>query len=78
MPPVGFEPAIPGSERPQTHALDRATIGIGPCFNIRMSTKLDLHFLPLKINKELQLMVHDSFADFKYETQPTYIIMANK
>jgi hypothetical protein len=24
MPPVGFEPTIPVSERPQTHALDRA------------------------------------------------------
>jgi len=24
MPPAGFEPAIPKSERPQTHALDRA------------------------------------------------------
>jgi hypothetical protein len=29
MPPVGFEPAIPASERPQTHALDRAATGIG-------------------------------------------------
>ena len=29
MPPVGFEPIIPASERPQTHALDRATTGIG-------------------------------------------------
>jgi hypothetical protein len=29
MPPVGFETAIPASERPQTHALDRAATGIG-------------------------------------------------
>ena len=29
MPPAGFEPAIQASERPQTHALDRRTIGIG-------------------------------------------------
>jgi len=28
MPPAGFEPTIPGSERPQTHALDRAATGI--------------------------------------------------
>jgi hypothetical protein len=28
MPPAGFEPAIPASERPQTHALDRAVTGI--------------------------------------------------
>jgi hypothetical protein len=29
MPPVGFEPTIPVSERPQTHALDRTVTGIG-------------------------------------------------
>jgi hypothetical protein len=29
MPPAGFEPTIPVSERPQTHALDRAATGIG-------------------------------------------------
>jgi ferredoxin len=27
--PAGFEPAIPTSEQPQTHAIDRATTGIG-------------------------------------------------
>ena len=29
MPPVGFEPTISASERPQTHALDRAATGTG-------------------------------------------------
>jgi hypothetical protein len=29
MAPVGFEPAIPASERPKTHALDRVANGIG-------------------------------------------------
>ena len=29
MPPAGFEPTIPASERPQTHALDLAGTGIG-------------------------------------------------
>jgi hypothetical protein len=29
MPPEGFEPAIPASERSQTHALDRAATVIG-------------------------------------------------
>jgi hypothetical protein len=29
MPPVAFEPTIAASERPQTHALDRAASGIG-------------------------------------------------
>jgi hypothetical protein len=28
MPPAGIEPTIPASERPQTHALDRAATGI--------------------------------------------------
>jgi hypothetical protein len=34
MPPVGFEPAVPASERSQTHALDRAATGIGPVNNL--------------------------------------------
>jgi hypothetical protein len=28
-PPKGFEPTIPASERPKSHALDRAVTGIG-------------------------------------------------
>ena len=32
MPPAGFEPAIPASEEPQTHALDRAATRIGGCW----------------------------------------------
>ena len=35
MPPAGFEPTIPASEQPQTHALVRAATGIGISFNIR-------------------------------------------
>jgi hypothetical protein len=38
MPPVGFEPTIPASGRPQTHVLDRAATGKGNGFgyiNIR-------------------------------------------
>jgi hypothetical protein len=33
MPPAGFEFTIPASERPQTHAWDRAATGIGPRFH---------------------------------------------
>jgi hypothetical protein len=29
MPPAGFEPSIPASERPQTHTLDGGATGIG-------------------------------------------------
>ena len=32
MLPAGFEPAIPASEGPQTHALDRAATGIDRFF----------------------------------------------
>jgi hypothetical protein len=28
MPPVGYEPTIPASARPQTYTLDRAATGI--------------------------------------------------
>jgi len=38
MPPVGFEPAIPASERPQTPALERAATGIGPECNPEVNT----------------------------------------
>ena len=31
MPPAGFAPVIPASNRPQTHALDRAATEIGKC-----------------------------------------------
>ena len=41
MTPAGFEPAIPASERPQTHALDRAANGIGKdVFNNHFKFKL--------------------------------------
>jgi hypothetical protein len=33
MPPAGFEHAIPASDSPQTHALRRASTGIGICRN---------------------------------------------
>jgi hypothetical protein len=29
MPSAGFEPAIPATKRPQTHALDNTVTGIG-------------------------------------------------
>ena len=29
MPPAGFKTAIPGNQRPQIHALNRAAMGIG-------------------------------------------------
>ena len=45
MPPVGFEPTISVSERPQTYALDRAATGTGiireiKCLNV--AKRIDL------------------------------------
>ena len=34
MSPTGFELAIPASEGPQTHALDRMATGVGPIAHI--------------------------------------------
>jgi hypothetical protein len=45
MPPAGFEPTIPGSKRPQTHALERAATGIDS-FSLnehKLSTKIPSH-----------------------------------
>ena len=41
MPSVGFEPAIPASEWPQTHALDRAATGIGDCDYMESKNKIN-------------------------------------
>ena len=43
MPPVGFEPTIPASERPQTHALDRAATGTGKAELLRRLNKAEIH-----------------------------------
>jgi hypothetical protein len=44
MPPVGFEPAISASDRPQTYALDRAANGIGKlsCLQIIILGTVDM------------------------------------
>jgi len=35
MPSAGFEPAVPASERPQTHSVDRAAAAIGHVLLLR-------------------------------------------
>jgi hypothetical protein len=47
MPTGGFEPAIPESERPQTHALDRAATGIG---FVSLSNKNNVLFWDFKFS----------------------------
>jgi len=43
MPPAGFEPAIPASERQQARALNRETTGIGDSFNSYNKTDCPTH-----------------------------------
>jgi hypothetical protein len=46
MPPVGFEPTIPASARPQTYPVDRAVTGIG---YVLISLVTDLQFMGVEI-----------------------------
>jgi len=39
MPSAGFKPAIPASEQPKTHALDRAASDIGHNLSDRINNK---------------------------------------
>ena len=43
MPPAGFEPATPGSDRPQTLALDRSATGIGASSRSARQQVISLH-----------------------------------
>jgi hypothetical protein len=47
MPPAGFEPAIPASERPQTNALDRAATRNGVSGNAEILYRTS--FLPFSV-----------------------------
>ena len=49
MSPAGFEPAIPASERPQIHALDRAATGTHSCSFESYKKKLDI-FVTWRVN----------------------------
>ena len=51
MPPPGFEPTIPASEQPQTHALDRVATGSGSDFSTNILYKFlspvsEMHIQP--------------------------------
>jgi hypothetical protein len=42
MPPVGFDPTIPASERPKTHVLDRTATGIGTPSSAEVKERVEL------------------------------------
>jgi len=57
IPPAGLEPAIPASEGPQTHALDRAATGTGYLHNYgkisTVSTKTTGLFVLRRVHRRL-------------------------
>jgi hypothetical protein len=85
MPPVGFEPAIPTSERPQTHTLDWAATGIGnSCI---LCTKLNYNPLKYSIKwyNPYRTLVSNSeyftltdatrcIVQYQYENRPVSIL----
>jgi len=78
MPSAGFYPTIPTSERPQTHALDRAASGFGISKLLRRLILLPWHLTvgvlytrqndvkyPTNVpTSQISIVQHDSRADF--------------
>jgi hypothetical protein len=56
MPPAGFEPTILASERPKTHALDRAAAGIDLVI-IKISTNVQIMSNITRHWKEIQYLI---------------------
>jgi hypothetical protein len=56
MPPVGFEPAIPTIERPQTHALDRAATGIGRSKHVAYCKASNLFYQPSAVLDQMYIL----------------------
>jgi hypothetical protein len=59
MPPAGFDLAIPASERPQTHALDRAATGIGTKKQVSDFYLIGLRYVSVTSYKPNYLNVHN-------------------
>ena len=55
MPPAEFEPAIPASERPQTHAIDRVATVHSTYANLSSRTKGSKHVAPRCQNIAIRL-----------------------
>ena len=70
MPPVGFEPTISASERPETHALARASTAIGSSCHVQIFSSALFHrqskertneiFFKLKRHESLSLPVQNN------------------
>jgi len=64
MPPAGFEPTNLAKERPQTHALDRAAIGIGKlsCWSYSRFTYLYMQLLALFVIKNKRIIYNNNYT----------------
>jgi hypothetical protein len=70
--PAGFEPTVPASERPQTHALDRATTGIGSRPYLSMIKYRP--FVIYRVSQEKCAILRDSVPYVKvYQYNPKYL-----
>jgi hypothetical protein len=67
MPPVGFEPTIPVSERPKTHALDRTASGIG-------STNTYVTEIVISVHSHLKIS-RNWFAEFVTTVLSSYPVL---
>ena len=67
-PPVGFEPAVPASERPQTHALDGAATGIGGYYIYHLFESYNLNPVPTQYSYMLSFILTNS--DCPYTALP--------
>jgi hypothetical protein len=74
MPPVGFEPTIRASERPQTHTLDRAANEIGTC--ARLGTAVAQRLKYCATNQEVAGSIPDGVMEFFIDTNPSDRTMA--
>ena len=66
MPLVGFEPAIPARERPQTHALDDAANGIGQQHDYTSNMRKPL--ISLTLLKPSVYYMYNQFRNSKNST----------
>ena len=57
MLPAGLEPAISASQEPQTHALDRAAIGIAQTYNRKAKIFAHSHLF-LFVYQLITLLLH--------------------
>jgi hypothetical protein len=80
MPPAGFEPVIPLSKRPQSHAFDGAATGIGvrPIYNIRKNilfAEMQRFRILLQVLRRMATLIGTSHVMFLFYKQPATLLL---